>query len=84
LIEVTPESGVPAILDGLLRSPAPEENRGPRRILIAPGRDADVRIRFADPLAHAVPFTEVPVRDLLSSDDLQGLLRLHPVGRVRF
>jgi hypothetical protein len=84
LIEVTPESGVPAILDGLLRSPAPEENRGPRRILIAPCRDADVRIRFADPLAHAVPFTEVPVRDLLSSDDLQGLLRLHPVGRARF
>jgi hypothetical protein len=35
-------------------------------------------------LARAVLFTEPPLRDLLTADDLERLLRLFPAARARF
>jgi hypothetical protein len=67
MIDVTPESGVPATLDELLGGPAPAGNGRPPRVLIAPsyGNRAS-QARFADTLAREVPFAEPPVRDRLT------------------
>src|SRR6266568_2757013 len=42
------------------------------------------RARFADTLAGEVAFAEPPVKDCLTSDELDMLLKLHPDGTARF
>jgi hypothetical protein len=54
-------------------------------VLIAPcyGEHGS-RARFADTLAREVAFADPPVRDYLTDEELEMLLKLHPGGTARF
>jgi hypothetical protein len=54
-------------------------------VLIAPCYgDHGSRARFADTLAREVAFADPPVRDYLTDEEREMLLKLHPGGTARF
>lgn len=57
----------------------------PQLVLIAPSYgNPGTRLRFADTLAREVPFVLSPVKDCLTVDELDMLVRLHPDLTARF
>lgn len=83
MIDVTPQAG--EAHGELSGGPVPPVSRRPPRVLIAPAyENPRTRARFADTLASDVIFTESPVRETLTADELTALLLLHVIGRARF
>jgi hypothetical protein len=79
LINVPPQSG--GALGDLPTIPLPlGSDRGPR-VLITPVGHLD---RYLGTLYQEAAFTESPVRDGLTKDELGMLLSLHPAGRAQF